>query len=170
MTSRKIVVEITVRKIDIDWERVYSGFVASGLSLREFHRLHFLCPQVSIAGNAPPWLKSNSLFLSYPTTKHPTIVRLRPPNGNPLCVKTPVKYGAAACCLISRFGLLSSCRNLPAFFFSEPHELGNWKWYGSRQRWNDQLDQIRGASRFQPNDRRLPVSYTHLTLPTNREV
>ena len=30
-------------KIDIDWERVYSGFVASGLSLREFHRLHLQC-------------------------------------------------------------------------------------------------------------------------------
>lgn len=43
MTSRKIVVETTVRKIDIDWERVYSGFVASGLSLREFHRLHLQC-------------------------------------------------------------------------------------------------------------------------------
>lgn len=43
MASRKIVVETTVRKIDIDGERVYSGFVASGLSLREFHRLHLQC-------------------------------------------------------------------------------------------------------------------------------
>ena len=43
MTSRKIVVETTVRKIDIDWDRVYSGFVASGLSLREFRRLHLQC-------------------------------------------------------------------------------------------------------------------------------
>lgn len=42
--------ETTVRKIDIDWERVYSGFVASGLSLREFHRLHLQCffPGVSL--------------------------------------------------------------------------------------------------------------------------
>ena len=32
-----------MRKIDIDWERVYSGFVASSLSLREFHRLHLQC-------------------------------------------------------------------------------------------------------------------------------
>ena len=39
-----------MRKIDIDWERVYSGFVASGLSLREFHRLHLQCffPGVSL--------------------------------------------------------------------------------------------------------------------------
>lgn len=39
-----------MRKIDIDWERVYSGFVASGLNLREFHRLHLQCffPGVSL--------------------------------------------------------------------------------------------------------------------------
>lgn len=32
-----------MRKIDIDWDRVYSGFVVSVLSLREFHRLHLQC-------------------------------------------------------------------------------------------------------------------------------
>ncbi len=29
-----------MKKIGIDWDRVYSGFVASGLSLREFRSLH----------------------------------------------------------------------------------------------------------------------------------
>lgn len=49
----------------------------------------YLCPQESIAGTRLPVL--NQTPASYPTTKHPTIVRLRPPNGDSSCVKTPVK-------------------------------------------------------------------------------
>jgi hypothetical protein len=51
----KIIVKTTVRKIDIDWERVYSGFVTSGLSLREFHQLHLQCffPGASLPALSP---------------------------------------------------------------------------------------------------------------------
>lgn len=52
-------------------------------------------------------------------------MRLRPPNGNPSCVKTSVEYGAAACCLTSWFGWLSSCRNLPDFFFRAAKALAS---------------------------------------------
>ena len=31
-------------------------------------------------------------------------------------------------------------------------------------------ERLNNAADFQPTDRRVPVSYTHLTLPTNREV
>ena len=52
-------------------------------------------------------------------------MRLRPPNGNPSCVKTSVEEGAAACCLTSWFGWLSSCRNLPDFFFRAAKALAS---------------------------------------------
>lgn len=50
MTSRKIVVETRVNKLDIDWDRVYSGFAASGLSVRQFYETHLqsFCHKVSL--------------------------------------------------------------------------------------------------------------------------
>lgn len=67
MTSRKIVVETTVRKIDIDWERVYSGFVASGLSLRESRSLHLQC---FCLGATLPSLSSLSMHMRRIRQRH----------------------------------------------------------------------------------------------------
>lgn len=62
-------------------------------------------------------LDLNQTPIPYPTSMYPTIVRLRPPNGDSSSVETPAELGAVAYCLISWFGLLSSCQSLPDLLF-----------------------------------------------------
>ena len=79
-------------------------------------------------------------------------MRLRPPNGNPSCVKTSVEYGAAACCLTSWFGWLSSCRNLPDFFFRAAKALASTCVYWQKLSLTElNLLSARGARRRQPS-------------------